>query len=222
MAPPVDPFRDEDPGNERRAHDDPGVGTPTTTLLLLRRGAAVRLGGRRDGGLTRLLVRRCLAVHACLDQAGLHPPEEVGVLGERIGELRLHAFFARHAVGEVLDLARRLVDSVIRCAHFLTGGSSPVNIRQMPEAVRRPISAARAVSPATRPVQSSFRSMTAFCTSFEPCKPAYVFWSYAACEAGSPASDRERRLAETRRNAVRAPRCALRGGLRGHAGDHLA
>src|SRR5438034_213498 len=175
VAPPFDEPREDDPSCERDTDDDPRVRALALTLLLRRRTALELRSGRRDRRLCRLLVRRRLSLHARLDHARLHPPDQVGVLGQGIGQLRLHASLACHSVGELLDLVRHLVDLLIRCAHLsLDGGSSPVNKRQMPEAVRRPISAASAVSPARRPAQSIFRSMTAFCTSWDLGKPAYV------------------------------------------------
>ena len=90
---------------------------PTTSQGSARRplsssaSAARRAEGRRgDVAWPRLQVRRRLALGARLDQARLHLANQVGVLGERLGELRLQAAFARQLISELLELVRCALD----------------------------------------------------------------------------------------------------------------
>src|SRR6266542_5373015 len=98
MASPVDPLREEDPRRERNAHHEPGI-RAAAFLSRLRPGAELRARGR-DRRLPRLLVRRRLPPRARLDQARLHLPDQVGVLRQRLRELRFEPAFGRHAVGD--------------------------------------------------------------------------------------------------------------------------
>src|SRR6266516_3834501 len=123
MASPVDPLRQHDAGGERGADDDPGA-RPAALLPSLWAGAKLSARRRRcssrRGNLPvppnplhwsavadRRLRRRSLAFGARLDQARLHLANEVRVLGEWPGELRLQAAFARKLVRELLELVRR-------------------------------------------------------------------------------------------------------------------
>src|SRR5436190_3160286 len=145
MASPVDPFRQHDPCDERDADDEERV-RPAAGLLL-RLPALAKLRARRgQWRLPRLLVRRRLALGARLDQARLQLADEVGVLGERLCELRLDAALAGHLIRELLQLVCRALDFLIAGRHFFVGGSSPVSVRQMPEAARRETIVARAPS----------------------------------------------------------------------------
>src|SRR5919198_972281 len=135
MASPVDPLCEHDPCCERDADDEPRVRAAPAVLRL---GALTDLRARRhDSRAAGRLVRRGLAARTCLDQAGLHPAQQVGVLREWLGELRLQAAFAGELVREPLQLVRRALDLLIRRRHFFVGGSSPVSVRQMVAAVRR-------------------------------------------------------------------------------------
>src|SRR5205814_10080729 len=153
MASPVDPFRQHDPSNERDADDEERI-RPAAALLLLFALAKLR-ARRRQWRLPRLLVRRRLALRARLDQARLQLADEVGVLRERLGELRLDAALAGHLIRELLQLVCRALDFLIAGRHFFVGGSSPVSGRQMPEAARRETIVARAPTAPYGAVQSS-------------------------------------------------------------------
>ena len=109
-------------------------------------------------GLARLLVRRRLALGARLDQAWFHLANQVGILGEWLGELRLQAAFARQLIGELLELGRCALDCLIGC-HFFVGGSSPVSVRQIRVAARRETIVARAAMAPESADQRSFRSI---------------------------------------------------------------
>src|SRR5262249_59570844 len=84
------------------------------------------------------------APSARLEQARLQLADEVRVLGERLGELRLDAALARQLVGEPLKLVRRSFHLLVGRGHFRVGGSSPVSVRQIPAAVRRDTAVASA------------------------------------------------------------------------------
>src|ERR671931_953325 len=133
MPPPVDPLREHDSRGERNADDEPRA---RAAALRLRKLAQLR-ARRREHRPARLLVGRSLAPRARLDQARLHLPDQVGVLRERLGELRLHAAFAGELIRELLQPVRRPLDLLICRCHFFVGGSSPVSVRQIPAAVRR-------------------------------------------------------------------------------------
>src|SRR5438874_2633466 len=91
MSPPVDPLREDDAGGQRNADDEPRIWTATA----LRLGTLAELRTRRrERRFSGFLVRRRLPFRACFDQARLHLPDQVGVLRQRLGELRLHAAFA--------------------------------------------------------------------------------------------------------------------------------
>jgi glycosyltransferase 2 family protein len=94
---PVDDVREHDAeGEERRDHDvrtrAAAPGSPAVGTAALRTRPPGR--GRRDD-LRRLPVRRRVAAGAGGDQARLQLAQELGVLGERLGELRLDAAGAR-------------------------------------------------------------------------------------------------------------------------------
>src|SRR3954470_11280231 len=83
MAPPVDPFREDDSGDDRNAHEEERVGPAAAFLLRLL--ALTELWARRgERCLPRLLVDRRLAFRARLDQARLQLADEIGVLRERL------------------------------------------------------------------------------------------------------------------------------------------
>src|SRR6185437_12136766 len=91
IAPPVDPLGQEDAGGQCGSGDQPGIRPAAARLLLpLRRRAQLR-ARRSHGHLPGLLTRRRLALGARLDQARLQLPDEVCILRERLGELRLEA-----------------------------------------------------------------------------------------------------------------------------------
>src|SRR3954465_1637879 len=128
MASPIDELREHDPGDECRTDDDERV---RAALLLQLLALAELRARRRQRRLPGLLIPRGFALRARLDQARLQLADEVGVLRERLGELRLHAALAGHVIRELLQLVRRAFDLLIGCRHFLVGGSSPVSVRQM-------------------------------------------------------------------------------------------
>ena len=99
--------------------------------------------------MTGLLVRRRLALRAGLDQARLELAQELGVVRQRLSELRRHAALRGRLVGELLESRRSLVDELIGLRHFFfTGGSSPVATCQILVAVLRAASVAAAASEA--------------------------------------------------------------------------
>src|SRR5207248_9476644 len=108
------------------------------TAAALRLGTLPQLRARGwEGRGPGLLVLRRVALCARLDQARLHLPDQVGILRERLGELRLHASFAVQLVCVLLQLVGRALDFLISRGHFFAGGSSPVSVRQICAAVRR-------------------------------------------------------------------------------------
>src|SRR5215211_3902951 len=137
MAPPVDDPRERDAERDRGSDNDPRARPAGARRL----GACPELRSRRrDATLGRLLVRRQLASRARLDEARLELAQELGVVGERLRELRLHAALQREPVGLLLELVRCGVEA----AHFLVGGSSPVAIRQIRDESRRAATVATA------------------------------------------------------------------------------
>src|SRR5262245_44174722 len=107
MASPVDPLREHDSCNERRADDQERARPAAALLLLFRLLALAELRACRcDRRLARLLVGRRFAPCARLDQARLQLADEVGVRRQRLGELRLHAAFTGHLTRELLQLVR--------------------------------------------------------------------------------------------------------------------
>ena len=173
---------------------------------------------------SRLLVRRRLALRPRLDQARLHLADEVGVLGERLGELSLDPAFAGEIIRDLLQLVRGTFDLLIRRCHFFVGGSSPVSVRQMRVAVRRDTIVASAARAPERADQSSLRSMQVHVLPSLP--PLETLHAYARCmqlaKLGAASPDRERRLAETGGDPVRAAGRSRRLRLRRHAGHDLA
>src|SRR5262245_8743324 len=131
MASPVDELGDHDPGGERDAEDEERA-RPLRALGL--RPLPQLRPGRSDVTLGGLLVLGRRALRAGRDQARLQLAQERGVVGELLGELPLDAAFGRCLIRHLLQAVRRLVDELVALAHFLTGGSSPVATRQIPEA----------------------------------------------------------------------------------------
>src|SRR5262245_24008649 len=114
MAPPVDPLREHDSYDERRADDQVRGRSAAALLLLLCLLAPAELWPRRcERRLARLLVGRRFASRARLDQARLQLAEEVCVRRQRLGELRLHAALTGHLTRELLQLVRRALDLLI-------------------------------------------------------------------------------------------------------------
>src|SRR5690242_827314 len=134
MAPPVDPLGEDDAGDDGSADDQKRI--RTTVLLGLLPLPELRTC-RRQRRLARLLVRGCLPSCARLDQARLELTDEVGILRERLGELRLDAALAGELVRHLLQLVCGALDILIGVGHLFVGGSSPVSVRQIREAVRR-------------------------------------------------------------------------------------
>src|SRR4051794_22463623 len=156
MASPVDDLRDHDAERERRGDHDEGVRAALLRALRLLR--QLRAGGRmplRAG----LLVLRRVAARAGHHEARLQLAQEVGVVGERLGDLRRHAVPRGRLRAQILDLLGRAFHDAVALVHFLVGGSSPVMMRQRLAETRRAASVASAPMPAYRAVQSSFRSM---------------------------------------------------------------
>ena len=90
-----------------------------------------------------------VALRARGHQAGLELTQEGGVVGELVGQLRLHASLGGRALGELLELVGAAVDQLVGLGrHFLIGGCSPVATRQIREAARREAIVARAPSAA--------------------------------------------------------------------------
>src|SRR5438034_4950558 len=96
MASPVDEPREGDSSHQRSA-DDQERDRAAALLPALLTLTELRTG-RGQRSLSRLLVRRRLSFRARLDQARLQLADEVGILGERLGELGLDAALARQAV----------------------------------------------------------------------------------------------------------------------------
>jgi hypothetical protein len=143
MSSPVDELGSQDPDGERRAENEERI--RATSLL---RALPELWRSRRDGGLARLQIRRSFALHAGNDKAGLHPPEEHCVLGERLRKLGDEPALTRGAAGQALE---RLGSALHRCVapgHFLAGGCSPVATRQTREATKRAPIVATAPMPA--------------------------------------------------------------------------
>src|SRR5688500_6718568 len=85
MSPPVHDLCQEVPADDSSAEHDPRARPPLPLRLRLRPLAELR-ARRRAPGLTRLLVRRRLALVALHHQAGLQLPEEGRVAGELVRE----------------------------------------------------------------------------------------------------------------------------------------
>jgi hypothetical protein len=144
MPSPVDPLRECDARDECDAYDDPH--SRSATVLLLR--TLAQLWARwckRD--MTGLLVRRRFSFCPSFDQAGLHLPDQIGIVGQRLRNLCLQSTFAGEVVRKLLQFVRRLLDLLISRRHFFLGGSSPVSVRQIRVAVRRETIVATAASP---------------------------------------------------------------------------
>jgi hypothetical protein len=141
MASPVDPFCEHDPGGNCDADDDPRGRSAALPLAL--RTLAELWARRRDVSLAGLLVRRSFAPGTCFDQAGLHLPDQICIVGQRLGDLRLQPAFAGELIRKPLQLVCCALDFLIG-SHFFVGGSSPVSVRQIREAVRRETIVARA------------------------------------------------------------------------------
>jgi hypothetical protein len=131
MASPVDDLGDQDAGRECDAKDEERI-RPLDALGLR---PLPELGpGRSDVTLRGLLVRRRLALRTGDDEARLQLAQERCVVGQLLCELPLDPAFRGCLIGHLLQAVRRPVDELIAPAHFLTGGSSPVATRQIPEA----------------------------------------------------------------------------------------
>ena len=141
MPSPVDPLRQNDARNERCAHHDPRV-RPAAVSLRLRPRTELR-AGRREPWPAGFVVRRSPTPGARLDEARLHPPDELGVLGKRLGELGLQPALTGHLICQLLQLVGHSIDCLVG-AHFVVGGSSPVSVRHTRAAARRETTVARA------------------------------------------------------------------------------
>src|SRR5205814_550627 len=154
--------------DERCARDDerirPARAAPFRTLAEL--GAA--RGHVRPAGL---FVRRGLALRPRSHQARLQLAQEVGVLRERLGELRLEPVLVREPLRCGLRLVRDALHDLVALRHFLVGGSSPVAIRQIRDAARRAVIVAAALRPAYNPLHNTFRSMHRSLPGRGPDKP---------------------------------------------------
>ncbi len=121
---------------------------------MMRNGLGPRpLPGRFPVGLTLpwpgFWFGRRHSLRTRLDQARLELAQELGVVGQRLRDLRGDPAFGGGLVGHLLEVVRGLVHDLIGFRrHFFAGGSSPVATRQIAEAVLRAASVATAASEA--------------------------------------------------------------------------
>jgi hypothetical protein len=148
MTPPVENLGEQHSRHERGTdHDDRrrAFSAPPAPLRALAELRARRSGRGWGAGL---LVGRCLPSRTCLDQAWLQLAQEGSVIGQLFGQPLADAVAARCGpAGKLLQALSASLDRVIGLRHFLTGGASPVAMRQIFEAARR----AAIVAPAARP-----------------------------------------------------------------------
>jgi hypothetical protein len=161
MASPVDDPREEDAEREGRADDEQGV------RAAARFAPASELGpGRgRDLGLLRLLIGGELAARACGYQARLQLPQERSVLRELLCDALADTAASGGLLGELLEAIGAPIDEGVglvhrvRLVHRLTGGSSPVAIRQIRDEIARAATVAIAPNVAKSAVQRTLRSI---------------------------------------------------------------
>src|SRR3954453_23048597 len=99
MAPPVDHLREDDPRREADADHEPRRRARAGAALLGLGPRAELRYRRRNLRLAGSLVGRRLALRALDDQARLQLADELRVLGERLGELRLQPALRAEPVG---------------------------------------------------------------------------------------------------------------------------
>jgi hypothetical protein len=146
MAPPVDHFRQHDSGREGKADDHERV--RTIPALRARPRAELRRRRRKRRHFPGAAVRRGLASNSRADQAGFQLPEERGILGERLREFGLQPALCGRARSEIVQAIRCPLDCLVERFHFLLGGSSPVAMRQIFDALRLATIVAAAPRPA--------------------------------------------------------------------------
>src|SRR3954449_13141847 len=153
MTSPIDDLRQDETRSRGAADDGERIRTSARAAVLL------LLSRQRRHDVVRRAARGRCAFRARPDQARLQLPHEHRVLGQRPGQLPSDAAATCGALRQAAEAVGGAIDERVASQNFLTGGSSPVATRQMPEAARRAAIVAAAPRPAYNPLHITLRSI---------------------------------------------------------------